>query len=223
MNFVPFEKRIALKIQVRGEEIILSAERALYWPREKALVVADMHLGKTAHFRQFGIPVPSSLLSSDLLRLTSLIDKFLPKKLIVVGDMFHQHFNHDIELFIEWRSRFEGLQVVLVQGNHDKLKPLQYMNMDIEIYNPNLCLAPFQFVHEHKQHHEQFFTISGHVHPGVLLRGSARQSLKLPCFALNQHQVVLPAFSLFTGLDVSYCIDECDFYAIAAENVFKVG
>ena len=212
-----------MKITIRGEEIILSAHRAVYWPREKALIIADMHLGKTAHFRQFGIPIPASLLLADLNRLSALVEIYQPEKMIVVGDMFHKDFNHDIEVFTEWRNRFEGLKVLLVQGNHDKLKPLQYMHMDIELYNPNLCLSPFQFIHEHKKDHPLFFTMSGHVHPGVLLRGRARQALKLSCFAVNEQQLVLPAFSLFTGLDTSYCIDECDFYAIAEENVFKVG
>lgn len=181
-----------------------------------------MHLGKTAHFRQFGIPVPSSLLDADLDRLTSLIATFQPKQLIVVGDMFHKDINHDISIFTAWRHTFEGLKVLLVQGNHDKLKTLQYLGMGIELYKPNLCLPPFQFIHEHKEDHKSYFSISGHIHPGVLLRGSARQALKLSCFAVNNNQLVLPAFSLFTGLDTQYCMDECDFYAIAEDTVFKV-
>lgn len=210
-----------LELTIMNEELILSAYRALYWKREQALVVADMHLGKTAHFRQFGIPVPASLLTADLERLTILIGHFQPKKLIVVGDMFHQSHNTDIETFTHWRNLFEGLQIMLVQGNHDKLKPLQYMHMDIELYKPNLSLSPFQFIHEYKEVNENFFSISGHIHPGVLLRGRAKQAMKLPCFAVNKNQIVLPAFSLFTGLDVSYCIDECDFYAIGDGGVFK--
>ena len=96
------------------------------------------------------------------------------------------------------------------------------MHMDIEIYKPNLTLHPFQFVHEVNEANENFFSISGHIHPGVLLRGHAKQAMKLPCFAMNERQLVLPAFSLFTGLDVSYCIEECDFYAIGEGKVFKV-
>lgn len=212
-----------MKITIRGEEIILSEKRALYWEREKALVIADVHLGKAAHFRQFGIPVPSSLLTADLERLTSLIAEFQPQQLIIVGDMFHhQNHNSDIDTFASWRHSFDGLKIILVQGNHDRLKPLQYMHMDIELYKPNLSLHPFQFVHEYTEPNENYFSISGHIHPGVLLRGKAKQAMKLPCFAVNENQLVLPAFSLFTGLDVGYCIDECDFYAIGEGTVFKV-
>ena len=212
-----------LELVIRGEQIILCADRALYWKREQALIIADVHLGKTAHFRQSGIPVPSGLLTADLDRLTSLIAEFQPKKLIVAGDMFHhQDHNKDLETFATWRHAFDGLKIILVQGNHDRLKPLQYMHMDIEIYKPNLTLHPFQFVHEVNEVNGNFFSISGHIHPGVLLRGRAKQAMKLPCFAMNKHQLVLPAFSLFTGLDVSYCIDECDFYAIGEGKVFKV-
>ncbi len=212
-----------LELVIRGEAITLSSKRALYWKREQALIIADVHLGKPAHFRQSGIPVPSGLLTADLDRLTKLIAQFQPRQLIVVGDMFHhQDYNIDITTFADWRNLFDGLKIILVQGNHDRLKPLQYLHMDIELYKPNLTIGPFQFVHEVKEGNEHFFSISGHIHPGVLLRGRAKQGMRLPCFAMNENQLVLPAFSLFTGLDTSYCIDECEFYAIAGEKVFKV-
>lgn len=212
-----------MKLTIRGEEVILSAKRALFWKKEKALVIADVHLGKTAHFRQYGIPIPSSLLAADLERLSDLVAEFQPEKIIVVGDMFHhQDHNSDVDTFTNWRHMFDGLKIMLVQGNHDRLKPLQYMHMDIELYKPNLSLGPFQFIHEYKHSNENYFSISGHIHPGVLLRGRAKQAMKLPCFALNENQLVLPAFSIFTGLDVGYCIDECEFYAIGEGAVFKV-
>lgn len=211
------------RLKIRDEEVILSAGRGMFWVREKALVIADMHLGKTAHFRKFGIPVPASLLDNDLCRLTDMIGTYQPQKLIVVGDMFHQKdINTDIGTFTNWRNSFDKLGIILVQGNHDKLKTLQYMHMNIQLYNPNLTLHPFRFIHEYREKHEEFFSISGHIHPGVLLRGRARQALKLPCFALGSDQLVLPAFSLFTGLDLSYCVNECDFYAIANNEVFRV-
>jgi uncharacterized protein len=223
LNFLNGIKKIALEIIIRGEELVLSERRALYWKREQALVIADMHLGKAAHFRQFGIPVSSGLLTADLERLSSLIAEFQPKQLIVAGDMFHhQDHNTDLEIFASWRNAFDGLKIVLVQGNHDRLKTLQYMHMDIELYKPNLSLHPFQFIHEYTEPNENYFSISGHIHPGVLLRGSAKQAMKLPCFAVGENQLVLPAFSLFTGLDVNYCVEECDFYAIGEGKVFKV-
>ena len=211
-----------LMIALAGEEIILSPEKALYWPAEKALVVADMHLGKTALFRQFGVPIPAALLTHDLARLTSLISLYQPRKLIVVGDMFHQDFNSDLQVFTEWRNTFETLQIILVQGNHDKLPMLQYRYMGIDLYRPNLNISPFHFVHKPGNESAQKFTISGHLHPGVKLTGVARQAIKLPCFRVSATSIVLPAFSAFTGLDVSRCTESCDYYAVLKDRVVMV-
>ena len=56
-----------------GERVQLYAERGLYWPRERALFVADVHLGKSAAFRAGGVPVPRGTPSDALLRLAKLI------------------------------------------------------------------------------------------------------------------------------------------------------
>ncbi len=207
---------------VQTELLKLSAQKAIYWPGEKALIIADVHLGKTALFRQHGIPVPASILSSDLHRLSSLIASYQPKKLIVVGDMFHQDFNTDLQVFTDWRNSFDKLQIILVQGNHDILPMIQYRYMGIDLYNPNLNMAPFHFIHKQEDAAHDWFTISGHIHPGVRLTGPAKQAIKLPCFRVADNNIVLPAFSAFTGLDVSKCEVACDYYAVVGEGVLKV-
>lgn len=211
-----------LMIILAGEKIILSPEKALYWPAAKALVVADMHLGKTALFRQFGVPVPAALLTHDLERLSATIGLYQPEKLIVVGDMFHQDFNSDLQLFTEWRNTFETLQIILVQGNHDRLPMLQYRYMGIDLYRPNLNIYPFHFVHKPGNESEDKFIMSGHLHPGVKLTGVARQAIKLPCFRVSENSIVLPAFSAFTGLDVNRCSEECNYYAVLKDRVMQV-
>jgi uncharacterized protein len=47
---------------------------------------------------------------------------------------------------------------------------------------------------------EEFpYAFSGHIHPGIRIRGMGKQSLQLPCFYFGAGYAVLPAFSLFTG------------------------
>ena len=41
-----------------GEELALVAGRALYWPRERALLVADLHLEKSSFYARFGQMLP---------------------------------------------------------------------------------------------------------------------------------------------------------------------
>ena len=45
-------------IQLADEQLLLLPERALWWPQQKALVLSDVHFGKSATFRENGIPVP---------------------------------------------------------------------------------------------------------------------------------------------------------------------
>jgi metallophosphoesterase superfamily enzyme len=53
------------------------------------LIVSDLHFGKTGHFRKSGIAVPQSVYKKDLQRLFHQVQYFQPRKLIVVGDLFH--------------------------------------------------------------------------------------------------------------------------------------
>ena len=94
---------------IKDQDLCLSSERSIYWEQEKALVVSDLHIGKTGHFRKAGIAVPQSVFKEDMQRLVALIQYFKPLKLIVVGDMFHSTANKELELFTKWRGDFEDL------------------------------------------------------------------------------------------------------------------
>lgn len=210
------------ELTLRGEKIILSPLKGLYWPREKALIIADVHLGKTALFRQHGIPVSSKVLHDDLDRLSKMIGHHQPQKLIVAGDMFHQDFNTDLQTFTEWRNTFERLQIILAQGNHDKLPMLQYRYMGIDLYKPNITIPPFQIIHQQTKAKNDYLQICGHIHPGLMLQGATRKTIKLPCFRISDKAITLPAFSAFTGLDTSKCDEECDYFVIAENKIVEV-
>ena len=64
-----------LPIELAGESVSLLPERAIYWPREGALIVADLHWGKAASFRAAGVPIPSGTTSADLARLNRALDR----------------------------------------------------------------------------------------------------------------------------------------------------
>jgi metallophosphoesterase superfamily enzyme len=51
-------------------DILLLPGRAAFLPASATLLVADLHLGKAATFRQAGIPVPEGSAQADLARLT---------------------------------------------------------------------------------------------------------------------------------------------------------
>ncbi len=136
-----------MTITSHGEELILDKERALYLPQHQLLAISDLHLGKSAHFRQAGVQVPSTIAQNDLQRLGLLIEKYKPTTLLINGDMFHHGLNADIDEFSAWRKQYQELNFLLVKGNHDRLTNTDYASMNIDIHEPNFCLGPFCFIH----------------------------------------------------------------------------
>lgn len=179
-------------------------ERCLWWEEENTLIVADLHLGKTGHFRKSGIAVPQDMYKADLQRLISMLYLCKAERLIIVGDFTHSRFNRELDLFLKWRKDFSLLQIDLVKGNHDILDDDWYSEADVIVHSETLSVNGFLFSHEfsrekQQKEKEQPYTFSGHVHPGIMLKGSAKQSLKFPCFYFANDYCILPAFSRFTG------------------------
>lgn len=212
-----------MTITSQGEELILDRERALFLPRHQLLAISDLHLGKSAHFRQAGLQVPSTIAQTDLQRLNLLIQQYRPKTLLINGDMFHHGLNTDIDEFADWRKQYRELNFLLVKGNHDRLSNANYAAMNIEIHEPSFCLGPFCFIHDApKCTEDELYPISGHIHPGVTIVGKAKQRLKFPCFYFGREYAVLPAFSLFTGLYNIYPKTNERIFAVTPKSVLQV-
>nr|WP_321222610.1 ligase-associated DNA damage response endonuclease PdeM [uncultured Psychroserpens sp.] len=208
------------QILIQEELLILNNLRALFWQRENALIVSDLHIGKSAHFRKHGIPISVNVQHNDLDRLSFLIAHYKVKKLIVVGDLFHAEVNSDMDVFKIWRDQRPNLEIILIKGNHDKLKDIVYDSFDIQCCKKELCLSPFKFIHEPKVKGNEF-TICGHIHPGVSIKSKGRQRIKLPCFQVSHTQIILPAFSEFTGLAISKKQKSTSYYAFTQSSFFK--
>jgi len=212
-----------MNITSQGEEVILDKERALFLPKHQLLAISDLHLGKSAHFRQAGLQVPSTIAQTDLQRLSLLIKQYNPTTLLINGDMFHHGLNTDINEFSVWRKQYQELNFLLVKGNHDRLSDANYAAMNIEIHEPSFCLGPFCFIHDAPNGmEEELYPISGHIHPGVTIVGKAKQRLKFPCFYFGKDYAVLPAFSLFTGLYTVYPKANERIFAVTPKSVVEV-
>ena len=83
-----------------------------------------------------------------------------------------------------------------------------------------LELKPFVFVHEPTDDLNGF-VISGHIHPGIRINSKRSPGIKLPCFQISEFQLVLPAFSKFTGLDVSNKSKDYNYYAFTDTAFFE--
>jgi len=189
------------EIELRDEPLWLLAERAIYWPARQTLLVADVHIGKAASYRALGQPVPRGTTAATLERLDRVLAAFTVETLIVLGDFIHSRPGRapaTLALLQDWRERHAGLQIRLIRGNHDRHAGDPPSELGIEVVDEPLLLGPFALQHEPVAH-SGFCVLAGHVHPVAILRGKARQRLRLPCFVIDEKVSLLPAFGEFTG------------------------
>ena len=215
------------QFSIRSQSLCLTTDRSIYWENENALIVSDLHFGKTGHFRKAGIAVPQSVFKEDIQRLVAQVQYFKPSSLIVVGDMFHSYANKELELFTKWRGDFEHLNIKLVKGNHDILHKKWYEQCQIELFDSSLKISGFCFQHDpgecgKDEDSTNHYVFSGHVHPGVTIHGAGKQSLKFPCFYFTHNYCILPAFSRFTGTVNMRMKDHDVAFAIVNNSILRV-
>lgn len=185
----------------RGIPLTLLAERAAFRADTGALLLADLHLGKSAAFRALGSPVPDGDAQHDLDRLSSLIARLSPERLIILGDLLHAREGRAPEVLAalaRFRARHARLPITLVRGNHDARAGDPSDSLSIECVEPPLRLDGASLVHD-PDAHDDAPRIGGHTHPAVRLSSRSGDSIRTPCFWLRPDSLTLPAFGCFTG------------------------
>lgn len=183
------------------------------------LVVADIHLGKSATFRARGLPVPEGDTQRDLQRLNGLVAKHRPSRVVIAGDLFHAAAGMTPEIenaLMDFLNR-SGTPMVLVTGNHDaRIAKLPQALQCV----PHLEFDGVRIVHDPDDLSGDAMHIAGHWHPVVRIADGKRTSLRLPCFLLRGNLLVLPAYGSFTGGAVlDYTADDRVFVALRDEVV----
>ena len=211
--------------QLLDQHFWLSPERVLFWEQEKILIVSDLHFGKTGHFRKSGIAVPQSAYKEDLQRLFAQISFFKAEQLLIVGDLFHSIVNKEMDFFLKWRKDISQLPFILIKGNHDILSSNWYQEASIEVKN-EYKIHQFIFIHDPNESvtttEDGSFIFSGHLHPGIIVRGLGKQSLRFPCFYFTEKQAILPAFSHFSGLALIEPKKKDQVYAIVNQSILQI-
>lgn len=189
------------EIDVLGMRLQLLAQKAVYLEDKQALLVADIHLGKSETFQSLGVPIPNRVNQTTLARLGQLCFKFNPQKLFILGDLFHSKYALVDEVLEGW-SRFQvavDAEIVLIVGNHDRHLIRTLKNTSIQCSTHPIEIGNLLLSHEPSPQ-SGFLNICGHIHPCVHLKEKLDQ-LRLPCFYLDRTQnlLVLPSFGEFTG------------------------
>ncbi|MFE4106554.1 ligase-associated DNA damage response endonuclease PdeM [Almyronema epifaneia] len=181
--------------------LTLLPQKGVYIKSLDSLLVADVHLGKSENFQQFGLPIPSAVNQTTLDRLTQLCHQLTPKRLLVLGDLFHSRLalTESVLLPLKQFIAFTGVEVQLVLGNHDRGLASLLSDYGIQCIDGALELENVILSHEPLTQSDRL-NICGHLHPCLHLR-TALDRLRLPCFFLDKSakQLILPAFGEFTG------------------------
>jgi len=200
-------------LTLAGESVFLLAGRALYWPAQQMLVVADIHFGKAASFRALGVPVPRGTTTQNLQALDLLLEQVTCRQIVFLGDFLHARAAHapaTVAAMLAWRRRHPQLLLTLVRGNHDLHAGDPSHLLGVTLVDEPYRLGPFAFCH-HPDTASEAYVLAGHVHPVYHLR-SGHDGLRLPCFLQGPSRLILPSFGAFTGgYVVSPAVDEAVF------------
>jgi DNA ligase-associated metallophosphoesterase len=184
------------EITVVGARLVLDPAGALYWPEERALVLADLHLEKGSSFAARGMLLPPYDTAATLAGLGQLIARYAPRLVIALGDSFHDGAG-PARVAPEDRRALLALQCgrdwLWIAGNHDP-EPAHGIGGS---FASLLALGGLTFRHEPALP-ECGGEIAGHLHPmaRIHVRGA---SLSRRCFVRDSRRVVMPAFGAYTG------------------------
>jgi DNA ligase-associated metallophosphoesterase len=195
------DRKNMVTLEWAGELLALLPERAIWWQRESTLFIADPHFGKASTFRFAGIAVPELSHLDDLHRLESLLREFAATRLVILGDFFHARAGRSqatLSPIAAWRDRHHELEIILIQGNHDRHAGAPPDEWRIRCVKGPWPMPPFACCHEPQNVHGSF-VLSGHWHPSFRLSERLGSGVHSPCFYFTRDFAVLPAYGNFTG------------------------
>jgi DNA ligase-associated metallophosphoesterase len=179
-----------------GAAVTLDPAGALWLAASRTLVVADLHLEKASSFARFGMFLPPYDSGATLALLARLIDRRDPRRVICLGDSFHDcdGFSRmspaDRETLAALRR---GREWVWIAGNHDR----QFVDAPGECLAGSLALDGLLFRHE-PTGGEAPGEVAGHLHPAARISGRSG-SLRCRAFAMDGLRLILPAFGVLAG------------------------
>lgn len=184
-----------------GEELVLMKCNAIYWPRESALLVADLHLEKGSWYAQRGQMLPPYDSRETLERIADAIKATGASRVITLGDNFHDDDGvHRLDEYARGmlESLTRALDWVWITGNHDERMPRTFGARVVE----EMDLGGIVLRHIARRG-ETRPEISGHFHPKLRLTIRERRIAR-PCAVLGRTEgrgdrMILPAFGAYTG------------------------
>jgi uncharacterized protein len=192
----PARARATHEIMIASTTLVADPAGALYWPDERLLAVADLHLEKGSSFAVRGVLLPPYDTTATLARLAKLIERYGPALVVALGDSFHDG-GGPARMPQGARAALDALQRgrdwLWLAGNHDPDPPCGLGGSVAE----ELAIGALTFRHQPSPQPIDG-EIAGHLHPMARVtqrgRGVARR-----CFAADANRMVMPAFGAYAG------------------------
>lgn len=183
-------------LDVGGADLVADRSGALWWPAERALVVADLHLEKGSSGAARGRLLPPYDTRATLIKLAGALQRYRPRTVIALGDSLHDPdgarriTREDREVLAGFQRRRDWIWVT---GNHDPVIDAALGGRSAE----EITLAGIVLRHI-PQPGGDAPEIAGHMHPAALLAARGAR-LRRACFIGSCSRLVLPAFGVLTG------------------------
>ena len=179
-----------------GHDFLASPGGALFWPSERALLVADLHLEKASWFARLGQFLPPYDSQATLAALADEVAATNTTRLYCLGDSFHDRFGCD-RLPAPARATLlaltSALDWVWIIGNHDP-GFADHCGGRIE----EECEVGGVILRHEAQAGEARPEVSGHFHPKLRLQLRGR-NVSRRCFVASRNKLILPAYGSLTG------------------------
>ena len=186
-----------LPATVAGMDAELHVSGALHWPSAGTLVVSDLHLETGSSFARRRVFVPPYDTALTLDRLEAAIAATRPRRVISLGDSFHDPFGAE-RMPEPFRRRLcalaAGREWIWISGNHDRGCAA---GMPGEAAD-EIVLHGVAFRHVPTAGPAAAFEVAGPLHPSARILGGGR-SVRRRCFAGCGARLVMPAFGVLTG------------------------
>lgn len=189
-----------------NQEFFLTDSGALFWPRENALLVADLHLEKASFYARHGQMLPPYDSRETLERVALAIRETGARRVFTLGDNFH-----DAGGAARLEPHAAGMLAALtratdwvwITGNHDaqidgaKAEKLAGGTLTRELEVAGMILR------HQAQPGETRHEFSGHYHPRLQITLRQRH-IRRPCAVVSRDaagygRMILPAFGALTG------------------------
>jgi DNA ligase-associated metallophosphoesterase len=183
------------------QEFLLADGRALFWPRERALLVADLHLEKASFFAQTGQMLPPYDSRETLERVAAAIRQTGARRVFALGDNFHDAHGparlepHAVGML---DALTRAVDWVWISGNHDGAEPAAPGGTQVD----ELEVGGLMLRHR-PQAGECRPELSGHFHPRLKVTARGRRITR-HCVVQSEDatgggRMILPAFGALAG------------------------